>query len=199
MGDHSPHLSARDQFPHLREKPAQMQIPVKKHHSINGHFKPEAADPLSLPGDLHEQRRHLAPFQFMEPPARIGIPIERHAPVQDDENVDVGMRGFPAVGKGAEQCQCVHIGSPDFQHPGRQLLQQRRPARAAARKCQRDGSCGGRRLCYPPAENGPAVLVERQVSGASFLLQPLMQSGWNAKNQSGAGFFHLRYDIMIAD
>ena len=99
MGDHSPHPSARNQIPHVREKPAQMQIPVKEHDAVKGYFKPETADPLTLPGNLHEERRQFAPFEFAQPPARIDISIKRHAPAEDDEKVNIRARGFPAAGE----------------------------------------------------------------------------------------------------
>ena len=175
-----------------------MQVPVKKHDAIERHLEPQASDSFSFPGNLDKERRHLVPFEPARPPARINVPIERYAPVQDNKKVDVGVRGLPPAGERAKKDEPIDTVSPALEHRRRKILQGHRPARAARGQRQRNGGRSCERVRLPPAEKRAAVSVERHVRAARFLLQPLMQGGRNAQDQGGTRCLHGGYAIMIA-
>ena len=117
MGDHPRHPSAGDEIPHMGEEAAQMQIPVKEHDAVQCHLEPETADPFPFPGDLHTERRHFTAAQFSDLPARIDVPIQCHAPAQNHEEVDIGVRGFPAAGERAEKGEPFNVAPPGLEGP----------------------------------------------------------------------------------
>lgn len=64
MCEHPLHLSGGNEISHVGKKSTQTKIFVIEQNAVKRYFKPKAADPLPLAGNLDKKRRYLAPVKF---------------------------------------------------------------------------------------------------------------------------------------